>query len=149
MVPCLRIKVRFLRSIPSLHKCLWMAMDWHTYKEGCFWFLPSDTLLNMTTLLVYSADHGMYVYTPTHIQWFMSKKDGELRANKLADRKQATSQQVKTKKENLLVSSYSTLRKNRRRFGEMKKLSRNSGNSSKVLRKQRSRIATQTDQNRC
>lgn len=77
-----------------------MAMDWHTYKVGCFWFLPDDTLLNMTTLLVCSANHGMYVYTPTHIKLFVSKEYGELRANKLADRKQATSQQVKTKKEN-------------------------------------------------
>jgi len=88
----------------------------------------------MTTSLVYSANHGMYVYTPCTYNLLMSKEDGELRVNKLAYRKQISSQQVKPEKENLLVSTYSTLMKNGSKFGEMKKVSQHSGNSPKVLR---------------
>lgn len=88
----------------------------------------------MTTSLFYSANHGMYVYPPHTYNLFMAKEDGELRVNKLVYRKQATSQQVKTEKENLLVPTYSTLmKKGSFKFGEMKKVSQNLGNSPKVL----------------
>lgn len=62
------------------------------------------------------------------------QNSGELRVNKLAYRKQVSSQQVKPEKENLLVSTYSTLMKNGSKFGEIKKVSQHSGNASKVLR---------------
>lgn len=86
----------------------------------------------MTSLFLFRKPWHVCVY-PMHIQ-FMLKEDGELRVNKLAYRKQVSSQQVKPEKENLLVSTYSTLMKNGSKFGEIKKVSQHSGNASKVLR---------------